>query len=177
MQEEEADKVLVILLSHALPDPSINELLPNTVMIKFRYTHLAYTTMFWSGRLHNITGCAFIIFFVKDSIVGSFILFYVAICGLFLYLSWGDWASFVVNEEADACHHIGGNNVSISYHIIRHVLENAQKCISCESITQISVTLQLRLDNKTIEQEDGSFTSNNVWRGLTHSELFLQILF
>lgn len=88
MQKEEADKILIILLPHTLPDPLFNENLPYAVMIKFRYTHLADAAMLGSGGFDNIACCAFIILFVKNSIVGSLVLLNIGVCRWFLYLPW-----------------------------------------------------------------------------------------
>lgn len=79
MHEEEAHKIFIIFLPDTLSYPSLNNYVPDTVMIEFRHTHLTNATVFRSSRLSKITCWAFVILLIKYSIVIFFILLHVGI--------------------------------------------------------------------------------------------------
>lgn len=91
MTEDKEQEVLVIPFSYTLFDP-------DTMMIKFRNTHVADTAMLRSRRLHKIASSAIVIL-DKDVAIILTILLQVISNIVLRYDSWANRTDFVVDPK------------------------------------------------------------------------------
>ncbi len=124
---------------------------PNTMMIKFRNTHITNRTVFWSGRFNSIASFAFVIFFIHDLIIILFESINIFLLILFGNLPWWNSTSFIINPKTYQCHEISKNYMIVSDISIRHKFENSRNLVCNEPWINIQCTLLLLLLNKIFE--------------------------
>jgi hypothetical protein len=107
MEKQEAQEILVIVLAYALSNPNLITRLPNAVVVIFRHTHIADRAMFRSSRFDQLASLAFIILLVQNLIIILIVSEHVFFDVQFGHLPRRDWASFIINPEADNCEDIG----------------------------------------------------------------------